>query len=235
MKRFDVLVLAVALVLSAAVFGVFFYHARSGGDAITVVGAATERVTSDVVKWRLTFGRNMSTGEVASGYAVVASDARSIVASLEAAGIPAGDVVVHPVTVQPVYAGAGGSMSGYNVNQSITVTSKDVGKIEALAANPADLIGRGVMLQDSMLNYFVSDIAQVKQSLLAAATEDARKRAAEIARNAGVSLGKVRSARAGVFQITEPYSTEVSDYGIYSTWTREKDATVTVRAEFSVR
>jgi hypothetical protein len=235
MRRFDVLVLALALVVSAAVFGTFFYRARADGDAITVVGAATQRVSSDVVKWRLTFGRNLSMGEAASGYSVVASDARAIVAALAAAGVPSEDLVVHPVTVQQLYAGAGGSMSGYYVNQSITVTSRDVAKIEALAANPAELIGRGVMLQDSTLNYFVSEIAVVKQSLLAAATEDARKRAAEIAGNAGVSLGKIRSARAGVFQITEPYSTEVADYGIYTTWTREKDATVTVRAVFSVR
>jgi hypothetical protein len=38
-----------------------------------------------------------------------------------------------------------------------------------------------------------------------------------------------------VFQITEPYSTDVSDYGIYSTATRRKNVTVTVTASFSLR
>jgi hypothetical protein len=36
-------------------------------------------------------------------------------------------------------------------------------------------------------------------------------------------------------QITEPYSTEVSDYGIYSTSTREKNITVTVSVSFTIR
>jgi hypothetical protein len=45
----------------------------------------------------------------------------------------------------------------------------------------------------------------------------------------------MRSARGGIFQSTEPYSTEVSDYGIYNTSARQKDVTVTVTAEFGVR
>ena len=40
------------------------------------------------------------------------------------------------------------------------------------------------------------------------------------------------AARAGVFQITEPYSTEVSDYGVHNTSTRVKEITVTVHATF---
>lgn len=63
---------------------------------------------------------------------------------------------------------------------------------------------------------------------------DTRRRAEEIAKNSGMSIEKMVSARAGVFQITEPYSTEVTDYGVYSTSTREKDVTVTVTASFVV-
>lgn len=234
MKRFDTLLLALAFVVGATVFGIFFYQARAGDDTITVVGSATQRVTADVVKWRLTFGRNLRPDAVGEGYALVAADVRAITDALRNAGVADGDLVVQPVTVQQLW-GPEGAMSGYNVNQGVTVTSKDVERIEKLAANPAELIGRGVILQGSNLDYYVSEIATVKQALLAAATEDARKRADEIAANAGVGLTKIRSARAGVFQITEPFSTEVSDYGIYSTWTREKDATVTVRAVFGVR
>jgi len=234
MRRFDVLVLALAFVVGATIFGLFFYQARTGGDSITVVGAATENVSADVVKWRLTFGRNIRADAVGEGYALVAADVRGITEALTAAGIGAKDVMVHPVTVNQLY-GPEGIMSGYNVNQSMTVTSGDIDRIEKLAASPAELLGRGVVLQGSNLDYYVSELAPVKQRLLAAATEDARKRAEEIASNAHVRLTKIQSARAGVFQITEPYSTEVSDYGIYSTWTREKAATVTVRAVFGVR
>jgi len=65
--------------------------------------------------------------------------------------------------------------------------------------------------------------------------KDAVARAHEIAGSGNTKLGKLREARAGVFQITEPYSTEVSDYGIYNTSTRSKSISVTLTAIFKLQ
>jgi hypothetical protein len=78
-------------------------------------------------------------------------------------------------------------------------------------------------------------LSDIKLELLAEATKDAQKRALEIAKNSNVRLGNVTSLRVGVFQITEPFSTEVSDYGMYNTRTKQKDITVTVRASFKIQ
>ena len=43
----------------------------------------------------------------------------------------------------------------------------------------------------------------------------------------GGSLGGLRSVDVGVFQVTAPNSTEVSDYGVYDTSTLDKDVTGT--------
>jgi len=43
------------------------------------------------------------------------------------------------------------------------------------------------------------------------------------------------SACAGVFQITEPYSTEVAGYGMYNTSSARKNIKVTVSAEFILK
>jgi CheY-like chemotaxis protein len=66
------------------------------------------------------------------------------------------------------------------------------------------------------------------------AAADARRRAEEIAGGSEMTIDKIVSARAGVFQITAPFSTEVSDYGVHDTSTRKKEITVTVHATFSV-
>ena len=70
--------------------------------------------------------------------------------------------------------------------------------------------------------------------LLAAATLDARERAEEIVGATDATIKKMRSVRAGVFQITEPYSTDIAGYGIHQTTTRKKNIKVTVSAEFVV-
>jgi hypothetical protein len=121
------------------------------------------------------------------------------------------------------------------LQQSLFVITAKIEAIEDLALNPSVLTERGAVLQNSSLEYFYSKLADIKTELLAEAAKDAQRRAGEIAKNSGVSLGKVASLRAGVFQITEPFSTEVSDYGMYNTQTKQKDITVTVRATFNLR
>jgi len=44
----------------------------------------------------------------------------------------------------------------------------------------------------------------------------------------------VRAVRTGVFQITRPHSTEVSDSGLYDTGTIEKDITAVLTLSFAV-
>jgi hypothetical protein len=45
----------------------------------------------------------------------------------------------------------------------------------------------------------------------------------------------VRSAQLGVYQVTPRNSTEVSDYGINDTTSRDKDVTAVVSVTFAVR
>jgi hypothetical protein len=120
----------------------------------------------------------------------------------------------------------------YQVNQSLFLVSEDLDAVERLALDPAGLLGEGVLLQQSRLEYFYSGLAGVKRSLLAKATEDARMRAEEIASATGEGISGIAAARAGVFQITEPFSTEVAAYGIHDTSSRRKEIRVTVHATF---
>jgi len=76
---------------------------------------------------------------------------------------------------------------------------------------------------------------EIKKQLLSYATKNARERAEEIvAMTESGKIGKMLSARAGIFQITEPLSTDIAGYGIHSTSTRKKTIKVTVNAVFSI-
>ena len=114
------------------------------------------------------------------------------------------------------------------------LSNHGVDQLEKLALNPWTFTDQGIFLQSSNLEYYISNIDQVKRDLLADATKDAKQRAEEIVKSSGDVIKNIMTARAGVFQITEPYSTEVMDYGIYNTSTREKDITVTVHVTFSL-
>lgn len=225
-------ILSIGMVSAAVILGAFFYAARATEDTIQVVGMASQPFEADQVKWTLGISRTASTRELRGGYEAVSEDVRRVLEGMARAGIPADAVTLQPVTTNPVYGPNG--ITDYQISQSLFLVSENLEAVEDLALNPAGLLGEDVLLQNSRLEYFYSGLAEVKRSLLAAATSDARQRADEIAGAAGSRVAGIRSARAGVFQITEPFSTEVAAYGIYDTSSRKKEIRVTVHTVFAL-
>ena len=71
--------------------------------------------------------------------------------------------------------------------------------------------------------------------MIAAATDDATRRAEQIAKNANTDLGGLKSAKMGIFQIIGQNSNE--DYswgGTFNTSSKEKTATITMKLEFGI-
>jgi len=233
MKTAHVVILGIALVVAFSIFGVFFYAARSSDDTINVVGAATKRFDSDIVKWRITLSRTSEETALAAGYKMLQSDVENLRNFLKAKGIDDKDITFQPINSDRVW-GRDGQTSKFNIQQRLFVVTANIDAVESLALNPAAILESGVILQNSDLEYLNSKLADIKMELLSEATKDARKRAEEIAKNSGAALGSVSSLRAGVFQINEPFSNDVSDYGMYNTQTKVKDITVTVRAAFKI-
>jgi hypothetical protein len=234
MRTRSVLVLGGSLVLAALLLGIFFYTARVGDDTIAIVGAATQHLESDVIKWRIWLRRNVGPSDLTDGYRRIKSDVGLVEDMLRESGVAEGDVTVQPVTTQERY-NREGVLSSYDLNQGLFVISKDIGVVEELALNPLEITDQGVIIGTSSIEYLYSGLDELKLAMLAAATENARRRAEEITRNSGAAVGKVTSLRAGVFQIREPFSTEVRSYGMYSTQTRQKEITVTVHATFGIK
>jgi hypothetical protein len=227
------IILGLSLIIAATVFGIYFYNSRSTSTTIKVVGATTQRYNADIIKWRITISRTVDPDKLKEGYTQLKGDLQSVQEVFQQEQIPAKEVTIQPINTEQIY-GQSGIQSGYRVFQILTVISHDIPKVESLALNPELLVNQGIMLQSSNLEYYCSKLSEIKKTLLAKATQDAKRRAEAIAQSTGDRIDKISSARAGVFQITEPYSTEVADYGLYNTASRQKDITVTVNAEFTL-
>jgi len=227
------LVLALGLVLAAATFGSFFYRARAPEQTVQVVGSATQAFVADIVKWRFTVSRPVSDAGLREGYAQLRADVQHFRELGRARGLPDTALVVQPPTAQPLW-GREGVRVGYTLQQPVYIISDRIDDVEPLALDPAVMLRDGAALESSQLEYFYSDIARLKHELLSSATRDARERAEQIAANTDSRVGQIITARSGVFQITEPYSTEVSGFGVHNTATRQKEITVTVHADFAL-
>ena len=84
--------------------------------------------------------------------------------------------------------------------------------------------------------HYYSRLSELKIDLLAKASADAKLRAETIAKNSGSSLGGIKKATMGVFQITGQNSNEdYSSGGVFNTSAKNKTASITMKIEFAVK
>lgn len=234
MRTKGIIIFSIGILLAAFILGIFFYNSRKPQNTIRVTGYATKRFESDIIKWTLTITKQTSLNDINTGYQAIKKDVEFLVSELKKAGVHENEITLQPVSNTQQY-NRDGVVSSYSVRQTMFVISSNLTALEKLARNPDFIYNKGIILESSYIEYNYSKIADLKKELLAQATIDAKDRAKEIAQSANSKLGKMTQARQGVFQITEPNSNEVSDYGIYSTATKTKDITVTVSATFIIK
>ncbi len=242
MKYAKYIILGIAAVLSAYVLGRAYTYKYRAQDTVVVTGLGETEFTSDLIVWSGTLTAEAQ--NVATGYAQIEQSKKKVQDYLAAKGLPAEAVVFEFVNVDkqfsPVYnangSWAGQRFTGYELRQRFTVESSEVEKVETISREISSLIAQGVSIEAYAPDYYYTRLDDVKMGLIETASADARTRAEKIARNAGTKIGKVASARMGVFQITGANSNEeFSAGGSFNTSSRNKKARITMRIEYRVR
>ena len=229
------LAIGVAVVLTARIFAGTIHDARHIRDTISVTGSARKPISSDLVRW------SVSVGVEARIAAPAARRLRGQVAQLHAylvgEGIPAPAITPSVVTSEeriqelPHHR----RKISYRVSQELDVSTRKIDVVEAAATGVGTLLERGIDVSAAPLEYISTELTDAKLDALGAATEDARRRAEILVKGLGGKLGPMRSTSLGVYQITPRDSTDVSDYGINDTSSREKDVNAVVTATFAVK
>lgn len=231
-------ILAMGFVGAAAVAGSAaraFVDARS---TISVTGSARQTIRADRAIWRGSY--SAQSARIEDAYAGVESAGHTVVAYLRNQGFADSSITVTQIQTQPLFGRSPSGIpteqiEGYRLMQMVEVRSPDVERVDALARTSTELLRQGVRFESMPPEYLVTSLPELKKQMLAAATRDARERATEMAKNAGSRIGRLRTARQGVFQVTRAASTEVSDYGVNDTSSIEKDITAVVSVSFEIR
>lgn len=237
-KNYLALTIAGALVLAVIVGGVFYLNKTTNKDALTVTGSARKEVSADTVLWRTAVTRTVTYPELKSGYAQMAGDITTVKSFLAANNVSDTAITIQPITMNEEWSNNGPvaqELKRYTLTQAIEIKSADVTGITALAQRVGELINKGVLFQSYGLEYYYTNLAELRVEMLADAVADAKARAKSMAKAGGQRVGSLQSASSGVVQVLSRGSVEVSDYGSYDTSKIEKDVMVTVRATFGVR
>jgi hypothetical protein len=203
---------------------------RNRNDVITVTGSAKKRVSSDYVVWDLSVTSQQSTAPAALSQ--LARWTATIRSFLNREGVESLELTAQPISTETV---GSRRISSFKLTRNFEVRSSRVQAITAVAEHSGTLLARGIPLVADPLEYIYTKLPSLRPELLATATKDAQRRGRVLLASTGGQLGRLQNVDVGVFQVTAPNSTDVSDYGEYDTATIEKDVTAVVDVTFALK
>ncbi|MEA3507518.1 MAG: SIMPL domain-containing protein [Synergistota bacterium] len=229
--------LALGLIFSSMVVSDTVKTVKLANQTILVKGFAQKPVTSDVAVWSGRF--TASSRNLVAAYKKLQDDLEKVLVYLENNGISRDGVDVSSVSTRTQYMRNDrgyetNEIDSYILEQTVSLNSTEVQKVSRLSKESTSLIEQGVEFYSYSPQYYFSKLEDLKIELLGQATRNASERAHQLAEKSGGSVGALRSASQGVFQITPRYSTDVEDYGMYDTSTIEKSVKAVVTIQYTI-
>ncbi|MDD5428480.1 MAG: SIMPL domain-containing protein [Candidatus Omnitrophica bacterium] len=230
--------IAAAVIASSVILsGGFLKVMKFTREQINVTGSATKEIRSDYIVWRGEFKRREA--NLKAAYKLLKEDLDEVKAYLVSKGVTEPETDISQVITETVYkknkeGNDTNDIQGYCLTQAVEIRSNDVDKIDTVSRESTELIDRGIQFTSFAPEYFYTKLDDLKIEMLAKATENAKARAANMAKATGNRIGFMRSARMGVFQITPATSTDVSDYGVNDTTSLDKKVMAVVTVSFAI-
>lgn len=216
------------------------YKKYSGSNGITVTGSASCDFESDLIVWRGSFFAYGQTPKAA--YKSIKSNADVIKDYLVENGIEESELSFSSVSISQRWVTEynddgkriGEYLDGYDLSQTVTVTSEDIDKVDAVSRDITKLLEANIEFESDSPEYYYTKLDELKLDLIEQATANAKARAEIIADGTKSHTTKLLSANLGVFQITAQNSNSEYSYGgAFDTSSRNKTATITVKLNYA--
>ena len=204
------LVLAAALIalgLTAAGYfvGQGIAERNTGRRIISVKGLSEREVPASVATWTIGYSANGNDlGEINKK---LADSTKAVMAFLKEAGFAETDMAVQPpslhdTSMDPREKDVPPPPERYDASQSVLLRTAKVDLIKPALASASNLMVSGVLLSGkSEPNYIFNQVNEIKPGMIQEATKNARIAAEQFSRDSQTSLGKLRNASQGWFQV----------------------------------
>lgn len=200
------LLVAAGLVLGGVAIGSGIRGFRASDRFVSVKGIAEKEVKANLALWPL---RVVATSNsLQDAQSRIAADAATVRKFFESGGIPASAIEVQGVEATDLLTQAyrqGAPTSRFIVAQTLMVRTGDVDRISALNQRVGEIVAAGVVISAEGApqgpSYLFTKLNDIKPAMIAEATKNARAGAQQFAADSGSSLGPIRQASQGLFQI----------------------------------
>ena len=167
------IIIGLSVIITAMVLGNAFQNRNKSANTIAVTGLGTKDFVSDLIVWSGNFSkRNMI---LKDAYAELDRDRETIRKYLNSKGISDANIVFSAVGInkefQTIYDTEMNvkeqRFAGYLLDQSVTIESKEVDKIEDISRQVSELINSGVEFYSQDPQYYYTKLSELKIEMIA--------------------------------------------------------------------
>ena len=186
-----------------------YLQARAPGGTVSVEGVAERQVTADSVVWP--FHLTATADVLKAAQAELDSDRSRLMTFLTEAGFVDASVSVSSPRVTDREASAGTAPASehdrYIVRQTVVLRTPNVQLVHDVASQTRKLVRDGVSLgagdgeTSGGPHYLFTRLNEIRPSMLAQATTNARATAEQFAADAGAKLGPITRAEQGAIKV----------------------------------
>lgn len=201
------LLVAIALVVSAFLLADAVRDFRISDRTVEVRGLAEREVPADLAIWPINYV--LSANNLDELRQTIERKDAVIMAFLEERGFSASEISRNPPRIndQWMYAAPEHRPSNrFTAERGLTLRTENVAAASAALQEAAELVARDVLLAPGWgqsAQFLFTGLEAIKPEMIAEATADARRAAAQFAADSEAKVGAIRSARQGVFSIGE--------------------------------
>lgn len=222
-------VLTIGLVLGGYLLGNGLVRAKEADRSVTVRGLAEKEVSADLATWTIAYSATAE--DLAAAQTNVDRDTAAIRGFFAELGFPADALQPTGVNVSQF---TDNGVTKFTVRQRMTLRSTDIKRAQNAVRRQFDLVKRGVVLEEgSGMAYTFTKLNDIKPAMVAQATKDARSSAEQFAKDSGTSVGAIKSATQGYFEVTARDGDSGGGWGVSDT--PYKKVRVVTTVDFYVR
>jgi hypothetical protein len=202
-------ILAAGVALAGLLAGAGVARVRTGDRTVSVKGVAEREARADLAIWPLRLVA--ASDDLAQANARLQQDVATVRGFLARTGLDSADVALQDFSVSDAltnqYAGNAQSGTRFVIRQTVVVRSTRPERVLAASQRVAELVSAGVVLSSGGEygtggpTFVFTGLNALKPAMIAEATARAREGAEQFARDSRSTLGGIRRASQGVFEI----------------------------------
>jgi hypothetical protein len=206
-------------------------HQETVNRTLSVTGSARKPIVSDLAQWSIVVAGEGKSIEEA--FQKLAASGERVREFLTQKGFGAETITSGPINTATHYrrdekGNETRDITSYRLSRAFEIRTGDVRKVEKASGEVTEILKTGAQVSSLAPEFIYTKLSELKIVMIGEATANARERADRIARESGCAVTTVKDARAGVLQITRPWSTETTSSGANDTSSVEKDVTAVV-------